>query len=294
MDENKFDIIEEYFKTKKNCHKLDCQKVIFEPQTKKEWFFEDDEWCCFEFLCEFDEYKLLTTEQKDFDKDCYIKNMSYEIKMLLNYYILRGTKTIEKELLSNYINKYEKLKEIDNTITLEKFNLITKIKEDKELEKAEKLANKILSYFLIILFVIILGFGIFLLTIFFAPKAEAKSKYTPQFIQHFYLCQTFSESQYNIAYNAQSTYEILGYAKDGSEKCIYRETNTWLRGSNITTCRFSEKQKNEYHKAMLTPDIKGSVLVKGMPVVGKNEDVVYLKFFNNPKVCKTVAKRNIK
>ena len=40
---------------------------------------------------------------------------------------------------------------------------------------------------------------------------------------------------------------------------------------------------------MMSPDKQGSVLVKGMPVVGKNEDVVFLKFFNNPKVCNTVA-----
>ena len=38
---------------------------------------------------------------------------------------------------------------------------------------------------------------------------------------------------------------------------------------------------------MINPDIKGSVLVKGMPVVGKNEEVVFLQYFNNPEVCIT-------
>ena len=38
---------------------------------------------------------------------------------------------------------------------------------------------------------------------------------------------------------------------------------------------------------MINPDAQGSELVKGMPVVGNNEKVVFLKYFNNPEVCKT-------
>ncbi len=44
---------------------------------------------------------------------------------------------------------------------------------------------------------------------------------------------------------------------------------------------------DEYYKAMINPDIQGSVLVKGMPVVGQNEEVTFLKYFNDPKTCQT-------
>ena len=53
------------------------------------------------------------------------------------------------------------------------------------------------------------------------------------------------------------------------------------------SCYFNQKQIQEYYTAMINPDIKGSVLVKGMPVVGKNEEVVFLQYFNNPEVCIT-------
>lgn len=40
MDENKRDIVDEYFKAMAHCHAIECQKVIFEPLTKKEWFLK--------------------------------------------------------------------------------------------------------------------------------------------------------------------------------------------------------------------------------------------------------------
>lgn len=115
----------------------------------------------------------------------------------------------------------------------------------------------------------------------------AKSKYTKNFINHFSQCKTFSESKYNMAYNSKDTYQILGYAKDGSGKCVYVETNEWLRGRYITTCQFDTKQHKEYYNAMLNPDIKTSVLIKGMAFVDANEKAVYLKYYNNPQVCTT-------
>ena len=115
----------------------------------------------------------------------------------------------------------------------------------------------------------------------------AKSKYTKNFIRHFSQCRAFSESKYNMAYNSKDTYQIVGYAKDGSGKCIYVETNEWLRGKYITTCQFSTKQHTEYYKAMLNPDIKTSVLIRGMAFVDANENAVYLKYYNNPEVCTT-------
>ena len=124
-----------------------------------------------------------------------------------------------------------------------------------------------------------------------ASSVEAKSRYSQDFIRHFYQCKPYRESTFNTAYNSNSTYEIKGFAPDGSGKCVYVETNSWMRGSNVTTCYFDEKNQKEYFNAMMSPDKQGSVLVKGMPVVGKNEDVVFLKFFNNSKVCNTVGNK---
>ena len=50
----------------------------------------------------------------------------------------------------------------------------------------------------------------------------------------------------------------------------------------------SQKQQEEYYRAMLNPDVKTSVLIKGMAFVDANEKAVYLKYYNNPKVCKSV------
>lgn len=122
---------------------------------------------------------------------------------------------------------------------------------------------------------------------FFVPFSEAKSKYTRDFIRHFSQCIPFSESKYNVAYNSQDTYEIVGYARDGSGKCIYVETNSWDRGTFVTTCSFEPKQHNEYYAAMLNPDVKKSVLIKGMAFIDANENAVYLKYYNNPSVCTT-------
>lgn len=115
----------------------------------------------------------------------------------------------------------------------------------------------------------------------------AKSKYSKEFIQNFSLCKPFSESRYNVSYHAQSTYEIKGYASDGSGRCVYVETNKWDRGTNTTTCYLNEKQHKEYFNAMTNPDSRYTVELRGMPIVGKREEVVYLKYFNEPTVCQT-------
>ena len=287
MNENTPDIIDRYFKAMEKCFSIGCQKVIFEPSSKKEWFFENDKWCYFEFYCDDSYYRLVSSEQKDFSAECIIKDMSYEIKMLLGFVRLRGVVTIEKQMFSDYVTKYEKEHSLTPDLTIEKFNFDLKQREEKELEKTDKIANRILTGCLGIIFILIIIFGLFALSVFFAPKAKAASKYSQEFIQNFYLCRAFSESKYNVAYNSNSTYEIKGYAPDCSGKCVYVETNRWQRGANVTTCYFNQKQIQEYYTAMINPDIKGSVLVKGMPVVGKNEEVVFLQYFNNPEVCIT-------
>lgn len=287
MKEKNPDIIEQYFKSQENCNSIDCQKVIFEPEKKREWFYEDDAWCYFDFLCEDMDYRLVMTEQKTFAQDCEIRDMSYEIKMLLSYFRLRNTKIIAKELLSTYIINYEKEKQLNQSHSVEKYNLDLKQREDEALEKSSKIANKILIGCLGIIAVMFIAFTLLVVIPFFSSKAEAKSKYTQEFIQHFYQCKPYKETKFNTAYNSQSTYEIKGYTPDGSGKCIYVETNAWLKGTNITTCYFDTKNHREYFNAMIAPDKQGSVLVKGMPVVGKNEEVTYLKYFNNPKVCRT-------
>ncbi len=288
MNEKNPDIVEQYFNATENCSSVSCMKVIFEPVHKREWFYEDDYWCYFEFLCDDMDYRLVKTQQKNFTNDCVIRNMSYEIKMLLSYYRLRGTQTIGKDLFSTYVIGYEKAKELDPILTPEKYNFDLKMREEKALQKSDKIANRILWGCLSIIAVTIIIFGIFILSVFFAPKAQAKSKYSQAFIQNFYQCTPYKESKFNTAYNSNSTYEIKGFAPDGSGKCIYVETNSWLRGTNVTTCYFDTKKQHEYLNAMLDPDKQGSVLVKGMPVVGKNEDVTYLKYFNDPKVCQTI------
>lgn len=287
MDENKFDIVEEYFRNRKTCSSINCQKVIFEPEQKREWFFDEGYWCYFRFLCDDRDYQLVRTQQKDFDNSCLLKDMSYEIKMLFAYFQLRGVITIGKELFTHYVNEFETAKKDNPNLSIEKFNYEKKLKEDEALEKSQKIANKILSGCLFFILGTIIAFGIFLLSIFFAPSAAAKSKYSQTFIQHFYICQNYTEATYNTAYNSRSSYEIKGYAPDGSGKCIYVETHEWLKGKNITTCYFNEKQLQHYYSAMINPDAQGSELVKGMPVVGNNEKVVFLKYFNNPEVCKT-------
>ena len=70
MKEKNPDIIEQYFKSQENCNSIDCKKVIFEPEKKREWFYEDDAWCYFDFLCEDMDYRLVMTEQKTFAQDC--------------------------------------------------------------------------------------------------------------------------------------------------------------------------------------------------------------------------------
>ena len=292
MNENYDDIVEQYFRSRKDCTGIECQKVIFEPDEKREWFFDDGYWCYFSFSCEDYDYQLVRTQEKDFDDFCYIKDMSYEIKMLLAYIRLRNVITIEKEMFSNYVSKFENERKLTPSLTVEKFNYNQKMLEEDALEKSEKTARRILTGCLFFIVIVIIAFGVFLLSMLFAPSAAAKSKYTPQFIQNFIQCRAFSESKLNVAYNSKSTYEIKGFAPDGSGKCVYVETNEWLRGYNKTTCYFDPKQMQEYHSAMLNPDIKGSVLIKGMPVVGNNEEVVYLKFFNNSQVCQTKSVYN--
>jgi len=287
MDSNKPDIVEEYFRTRKNCNELSCQKVIFEPKDKREWFFDEGYWCYFRFLCDDRDYQIVRTQQKDFDDTCFIKDMSYEIKMLLSYTRLRGVVTIGKELFSFYVNKFEDAKKDNPSLTLEKYNYELKLKEEEVLENSQKIAHKILTGCLFFILAVIIAFGVLLLSMIFAPSVAAKSKYSASFIQNFIVCRPYQESVYNTAYNSRSTYEIKGYAPDGSGKCIYVEKHIWLRGENVTTCYFDEKQMQDYYSAMLNPDIQGSELVKGMPVVGNNEKVVFLKYFNNQQVCQT-------
>lgn len=289
MNENFNNIVEEYFEAQKECFALSCQKVIFEPSTKREYFFEEEKWCYFEFLCDDKDYRLISLEGEDFSQNCVIKEMSYEIRMLLSYIRLRNVKTVDKAAFSNYVTNYEKEKVTEPDLSLEKYNFDIRMREDAEFKRSDKIVNRILAGCLTMIAAMLVLFAIFLFSAFFAPKANAISKYSPDFIKNFIMCKKFSESKYNVAYNSQSTYEIKGFDPQGSGKCIYVETNTWLRGSNVTTCYFDEKQLEEYYNAMINPDIKGSVLVKGMPVVGNNEEVVFLKYFNNPEICQTKA-----
>ena len=121
------------------------------------------------------------------------------------------------------------------------------------------------------------------------PVFAAGSKYSDNFKKHFSQCLPYKESKYNVIYNANSTYEIKGYMPDGSERCVYVETNVWMKGKNTTTCLFSPPQLQEYYNAMLNPDIKHSVTIGAMPIVDAHEEAVYLKYYNDPKVCSTVG-----
>lgn len=145
MSEHKFDIVEKYFQAISGCKSLSCQKVIFEQSSRREWFFDDDYWCYFEFCCDDKLYRLKKTEDVIFQNSCEIKDMSYEIRMLLAYYRLRGLVTIEKDVFESYLVKFEKEKLLDPNLTIEKFNYELRYREELELNRSEKIANGIMA-----------------------------------------------------------------------------------------------------------------------------------------------------
>lgn len=160
-------IKEEYFKEQEKCSSLACQKVIFEPDTKREWFFEDDFWCYFEFYCEDNDYALKKIDEKVFSRNCVIKDMSYEIKMLLGYTRLRKVVTIEKELFNQYVFRFEKEKQKSPNITIERFNFQIKENEEEALDRSDKIANVILGGCLTMIGVIL---ALFLISLVFYLK----------------------------------------------------------------------------------------------------------------------------
>lgn len=165
MDEDK-DIIQEYFEQMSQCHLLDCQKVIFDPDERQEYFFEDDSWSYFKFYCQDDYYTLKKDDGKIFENNCYIKEMSYEIKMLLAYMRLRNVTSIEKQMFSDYVNRFEQEKLTTPTMTLEKFNVILKEQEDTALKKADRIANGIMGGCLVIAISVFLLFAYAIFTYF--------------------------------------------------------------------------------------------------------------------------------
>ena len=150
MQNPDYNIKKEYIKLKESCDTIECQKSIFEPFSRKEWFYENEQWCFFEFNCEEKEYYLRNTDKIEFSPECYLKDMSYEIKMLLAYTRLRNVVTIEKDVFEIYLSRFEKEKEQDNNTTIEKFNYELKEKEENELERSEKIANGIMGGCLIL------------------------------------------------------------------------------------------------------------------------------------------------
>lgn len=158
MTESSEKIIDEYFKKMEFCHSLFCQKVIFEPSTKKEWFYEDDCWCFFEFYCDDNDYVLRKYESKVFGNDCFVRDMSYEIMMLLAYVRLRGVVTVEKSLFNDYVNRYEKEREVSKDLSLEKFNYSIKEKEEIALSRSDKVANAIMGGCLVLVAAVFLLF----------------------------------------------------------------------------------------------------------------------------------------
>lgn len=159
MDENK-DIVQQYFEQMAPCNAISCQKAIFEPSTKREWFFEDDFWCFFEFYCDDNDYALRKRDDKTFNPDCEVRDMSYEIKMLLAYVRLRSVVTIEKESFSGYVTKYEKEKELEPDLTIEKFNFDVRKNEELALIRSDKIANGIMGGCLVLVAAVILLFAL--------------------------------------------------------------------------------------------------------------------------------------
>lgn len=145
MGEQEFDIVEQYFQYMIGCKSLSCQKVVFEFNTRREWFFVDDSWCYFEFCCDDGLYRLKKSDDIVFQSFCEIKDMSYEIKMLFAYYLLRGVVTIEKDIFDNYIAKFEKEKISNPMLTIEEFNFDLRYREEVELNRSEKIANGIMA-----------------------------------------------------------------------------------------------------------------------------------------------------
>ena len=145
MNENVPNRVDEYFQKMENCFFIECRKVIFDTDTKREWFFEDGYWCYFDFACEYNDYALRKVEDKEFLGNYVIRDMSYEIKMLLAYTILRGIVTIEKEDFTSYVFKFENARKITPDLTVEKFNYDLREKEQEALRKSDKITNFILS-----------------------------------------------------------------------------------------------------------------------------------------------------
>ena len=158
MSEHKFDIVEQYFNALNGCNSISCQKVIFDMNTRREWFFDNDSWCYFEFCCDDGVYFLRKSEAVVFENICEIKDMSYEIRMLLAFYRLRGVVAIEKDIFDNYLNKYEKEKLLNPKITVEKFNYDLRTREEAELNRSEKIANGIMAGCLVMVAAIVLLF----------------------------------------------------------------------------------------------------------------------------------------
>lgn len=156
--ENDKDIVQKYFEQMSACTNIACKKVIFEPETKTEWFFFEDCWCYFEFYCEDNEYTLRRVLEKEFCADCILKDMSYEIKMLLAYIQLRGVVTVEKELFSTYVNNFEKTRETKPDLSIEKYNFDLKEKEEQSLLKSDKIANGIMAGCLALVAAVVLLF----------------------------------------------------------------------------------------------------------------------------------------
>lgn len=155
---NNHDIVQQYFDSQVHCHSLSCHKVIFDPSSKREWFFENDKWCYFEFYCEHDEYSLRNKDQVTFSHDCYVKDMSYEIIMLLAYVRLRGVVTIDKSLFNTYVNRFENEKTTDSSLSVEKFNFDLKEREETALVKSDKVVNGIMGGCLVLVIAIALLF----------------------------------------------------------------------------------------------------------------------------------------
>lgn len=156
--ENSNEIVQQYFDSQVHCHSLMCHKVIFDPVTKREWFFEDDRWCYFEFYCDDEDYSLKRNDDVTFSDECYIKDMSYEIIMLLAYVRLRGVSTIEKSLFSNYVNRFETAKSMNPDLSVEKFNFDLREREETALIKSDKIANGIMGGCLLLVAAVLLLF----------------------------------------------------------------------------------------------------------------------------------------
>lgn len=94
---------------------------IFDENSTEEWFYVNNEWCCFktkEHNETIGNNPLIWSEivierkyDKQFSKDCCVREMSFDNLIIVDYMEFHGTyKNINADIIKKYTDKYLQLK----------------------------------------------------------------------------------------------------------------------------------------------------------------------------------------